>query len=40
MSTLEAPLTRRYWHEVCGVLMEEFLAVKQSKTNGQMPVLT
>jgi hypothetical protein len=35
MSKHETPLTRRYWNEVGGALIEEYPAVKQSKTNGQ-----
>lgn len=34
MSKHETPLTRRFWQEVGGTLVEEFLAVPKSETNG------
>ncbi|MDD3534375.1 MAG: hypothetical protein PHR27_10180 [Candidatus Cloacimonetes bacterium] len=34
MSKLETPLTRRFWQETGGTLIEEFPAVRRSKTNG------
>ena len=34
MSKHETPLTRRYWKSVGGTLIEEFPAVKRSKTHG------
>ena len=35
MSKRETPLTRRYWKSVGGTLVEEFPAVRSSKTNGR-----
>ena len=35
MSKHETPLTRRYWKEIGGTLIEEFLAVKKTKESGQ-----
>lgn len=35
MSKKETPLTRRYWREVGGTLIEEFPAVKASPDNGK-----
>lgn len=34
MSKKETPLTRWYWNQVGGLLIEEFLAVKQSPARG------
>ena len=34
MSKKETPLTRWYWNQVGGLLIEEFLAVKKSKDRG------
>ncbi len=34
MSKLETPLTRRFWQETGGTRVEEFPAVRRSKTNG------
>ena len=34
MSKHETPLTRRYWESVGGTLIEEFPAVRRSKTHG------
>lgn len=34
MSKLETPMTRAYWETVGGTLVEEFCAVKHSKTCG------
>jgi hypothetical protein len=35
MSKHETPLTRRFWDEVGGTLIEEFPAVQKSKNNSQ-----
>ena len=35
MSKKETPLTRRYWEEISGTLIEEFLAVPKGKNNSQ-----
>ena len=35
MSKRETPLIRRFWQEVGGTLIEEFPAVKRSRTRGQ-----
>ncbi len=35
MSTLETPLTRWYWRQVGGTLVEEFPAVRRTRTCGQ-----
>lgn len=35
MSKHETPLTRRFWEEVGGTLIEEFLAVSKGKDNAQ-----
>ncbi|MFK7822814.1 MAG: hypothetical protein AB8G05_01555 [Oligoflexales bacterium] len=35
MSKHETPLTRRYWREVKGTLIEEFIAVKSKKLHGK-----
>jgi hypothetical protein len=35
MSKHETPLTRMFWEEVGGTLIEEFLAVKRTATNAQ-----
>ena len=35
MSKLETPLTRRYWREVGGTLIEEFPAVRRKAGRGQ-----
>lgn len=35
MSKHETPLTRRYWEEVGGTLVEEFPAVLRGTGNGQ-----
>ena len=35
MSKRETPLTRKYWKSVGGTLIEEFPAVRSSKTNGR-----
>jgi hypothetical protein len=35
MSKLETPLTRRYWRQVGGTLIEEFPPVRQRKDRGQ-----
>lgn len=35
MSKHETPLTRKYWDEVGGTLVEEFPAVKKGKDNSQ-----
>ena len=35
MSKLETPLTRRYWREVGGTLIEEFPAVRPGQGRGQ-----
>lgn len=35
MSKHETPMTRWYWEQVGGTLIEEFLAVAASPTNGQ-----
>jgi len=35
MSRLETPMTEEYWKQVGGTLIEEFLAVKRTPTNGQ-----
>jgi hypothetical protein len=34
MSKLETPMTRWYWHQVGGTLVEEFCAVRRSPTCG------
>lgn len=34
MSKRETPLTRRFWREAGGTLIEKFPAVRRSKTNG------
>ena len=34
MSKNETPLTRKYWKEVGGTLIEEFPAVRRTNTNG------
>ncbi len=35
MSKLETPLTRRFWQETGGTLIEEFPAVRKGKTNAR-----
>jgi hypothetical protein len=35
MSKLETPMTRRYWRQVGGTLIEEFPAVRRRKDRGQ-----
>ena len=35
MSKLETPMTVAYWNEVGGTLIEEFRAVRRTKTQGQ-----
>lgn len=35
MSKLETPMTRWYWQQVGGTLIEEFCAVRRSRTCGQ-----
>ena len=35
MSKHETPLTRKFWNEVGGTLIEEFLAVSKGKDNAQ-----
>ena len=35
MSKLETPLIRRYWKEIGGTLIEEFPAVRRTKSSGQ-----
>ena len=35
MSRLETPMTRWYWHQVGGTLIEEFPAVRQSQDQGR-----
>lgn len=35
MSKKETPLTRKYWEEISGTLIEEFLAVPKGKNNSQ-----
>ncbi len=35
MSKLETPMTKAYWRTIGGTLVEEFCAVKRSKTCGQ-----
>ena len=35
MSKLETPMTRWYWHQVGGTLIEEFPAVRRSQDQGQ-----
>jgi len=35
MSKLETPLTRRYWTEIGGTLIEEFPAVRRGQGRGQ-----
>ena len=35
MSKLETPMTRAYWDEVGGTLIEEFQVVKRTPTRGQ-----
>ena len=35
MSKHETPLTRRYWEEICGTLVEEFPAVLRGTGNAQ-----
>jgi len=34
MSKLETPMIEEYWRQVGGTLIEEFLAVKRTYTNG------
>ena len=34
MSKKETPLTRKYWEEVGGTLIEEFVMVPKGKNNG------
>jgi hypothetical protein len=34
MSKLETPMTRWYWHQVGGTLIEEFCAVRRSGSCG------
>ena len=35
MSKLETPLTRRYWREIGGTLIEEFPAVRSGPNQGK-----
>ena len=35
MSKLETPMTRRYWRQVGGTLIEEFPAVRRREDRGQ-----
>src|SRR5262245_48050154 len=35
ISKLETPMTRWYWHQVGGTLIEEFVAVKETTTCGR-----
>lgn len=38
MSKHETWRTRKYWESVGGLLIEEFVAVKRTKTNGRRPI--
>ncbi len=35
MSKLETPMTLWYWHQVAGLLIEEFVAVRRTASQGQ-----